>query len=51
MSRREFYAWVAQADREANGEQADDPGSWSGTDQDEWWQEARRKRAEQLGRR
>lgn len=42
----EFNAWVEQASRENGQHQADDPHSWTGTDEDKWWQEARRKRDE-----
>ena len=50
MGRRQFYAWVEQALREKGKVQADDPHSWEGTDADEWWQEARKRRDEALGR-
>lgn len=44
MGRREFYAWVDQCAREQKKVKADDPHSWQGTDDDEWWQEARERR-------
>lgn len=50
MSRRAFYAWVDQANRETGQQTADDPHRWAGTDEDLWWQEARRKRDEQRAR-
>lgn len=50
MGRHEFYAWVDQANREQNAGVADDPNSWKGTDEDEWWQKAREKRDKAMGR-
>ena len=50
MGKREFYAWVDQAAREIGKKTANDPHSWEGTDEDEWWQRARRERDEALGR-
>ncbi len=50
MGRNEFYAWLAQASRETQGEKADDPNSWRGVDQDKWWQDAREKRQRILQR-
>lgn len=50
MGRREFYAWVDQAAREQSKVKANDPHSWDGADEDEWWQEARRRRDEAMGR-
>lgn len=49
MGTREFYAWVEQAGRE-QGQAQDQPDSWAGTENSAWWQEARRRREEQLGR-
>jgi hypothetical protein len=51
MTHGEFYAWVEQAARENEGEKADDPHSWRGTDHDEWWQEVRRKKEERKAER
>lgn len=48
MGMREFYAWVDETARQTNAVKADDPNSWEGTEHDEWWQEARRKRSELL---
>ena len=50
MGRRQFYGWVAQALREKGKHVADDPNSWEGTESDEWWQNARKRRDEQMGR-
>lgn len=50
MTRRQFYAWVDQANFEANGASADDPHSWKNAEHDRWWQEARAKRDEQRAR-
>lgn len=50
MGRREFYAWVDQVAREQSKVQASDPHSWEGAESDEWWQEARRRRDEAMGR-
>lgn len=50
MGRREFYAWVEQAEREITAQSADDPHSWKGTDEDEWWQQARQRREAQRAR-
>ena len=43
MGKLEFYLWVDQAARELNQKRADDPGSWAGTEEDEWWIKARDK--------
>lgn len=43
MGRNEFYAWVDQASRELSEKRADDPGSWKGTEEDDWWIRAREK--------
>lgn len=50
MGRRQFYLWVDQALRERGKQVADDPERWDGTENDEWWQNARRRRDEQMGR-
>lgn len=50
MGRRQFYLWVAQALKERGQHTADDPERWEGTESDEWWQSARRRRDEALGR-
>lgn len=50
MGKREFYAWVDQAARELKKVKADDPHSWQGTDDDEWWVKARQKRDKAMGR-
>lgn len=44
MGRRQFYAWVDQADRETSGVAAN-PDSWEAAEHDEWWANARQKRA------
>lgn len=41
---REFYAWVDETARQTGQVKADDPGTWEGTDEDPWWQQAREKR-------
>lgn len=43
MGKNEFYLWVDQAARELGQKQADDPGSWEGTESDDWWMRAREK--------
>lgn len=50
MGRREFYAWVEQANREQGG-QSDDVETWEAADNDEWWVQARRRRDEKLASR
>jgi hypothetical protein len=48
MGKREFYGWVDQAHREQDGQHVD-PDSWEAAEQDQWWQEARRRRDEARG--
>jgi hypothetical protein len=50
MGRKEFYGWVEQMGREYAEEHEQSPDSWKNTDNDGWWQEARRKRDESRGR-
>jgi len=50
MSRREFYLWVNRCYEEQREQTADDPERWKGTDNDEWWRQAREKRNRLLGR-
>lgn len=45
----ELNRWIALMDQRKNGKPSD-PGSWSGTDDDPWWKDARAKRAAMRGR-
>jgi hypothetical protein len=49
MGRRQFYAWVEQIGRETGNHKAG-VDRWEDTDADDWWEKARRKRDEALGR-
>lgn len=49
MGRREFFAWVDLAFEDMHGTKADDPHSWEGTENDEWWARARQRRSDERG--
>lgn len=46
----EFTGWLGVMKRQNEAKQVG-PGSWAGANQDEWWLEAWRKRAEEQRRR
>lgn len=54
MGWREFWAWVRECRRireaEARAHTAD-PNTWKGAQNDPWWAEMRKKRAQMRGRR